>query len=423
MKILMVNKFYHIVGGSETYYFALKRLLESKGHEVIDFSMKDDSNFSSPYENYFVENVDYKNLHGIVKKIKAGANIIYSKEAKTKFEQLVIETKPDLIHLHLFQHQISPSILSVIKKYGIPTVYTAHELKMICPNYRMFQNGKICERCKGGKYYNCALNKCLKGSFAMSIIAMIEGYYHKIHKSYDSIDVIITPSNFYKNKFEEFGVTSNRVIHIPNFLDAEKPKISKTSDSESYYLYFGRLSNEKGLMTLLEAFRSCGNNLYIAGTGEMEPYIVEYIKTHDMNNAKLLGFKSGDDLKDLVGNSKAVILTSEWYENGPYSAIESLQLGRPIIGTKIGGIPELVKNNGYLFKKGDAKELAACIQKMENASDDEYEAMKKASLKLFEEEYTSENHYKKLEIAYKKALEKKGKFINESNSVLSSAVS
>ncbi len=423
MKILMVNKFFHVVGGSETYYFALKRLLEAKGHEVIDFSMKDDSNYSSPYEKYFVENVDYKNMGRLVKKAKAGLNIIYSKEAKNKFEQLVIDTKPDLIHLHLFQHQISPSILSVIKKYNIPTVYTAHELKMICPNYRMFQNGQICEKCKGGKYYHCALNKCLKGSLAMSIITMLEGYYHKIHKSYDSVDVIITPSNFYKKKFEEFGVSSDRVIHISNFLDSQKPEINKTSDSEQYYLYFGRLSGEKGLLTLLEAFRQCGQNLYIAGTGDMESQIVQYIKMHNMKNVKLLGFKSGSDLQDLVGNSKAVILTSEWYENGPYSAIEALQLGRPIIGTAIGGIPELVKGNGYLFKKGDAEELAACVLKMEAASPDEYDSMKAASLQLFEQEYTAENHYKKLEDAYKKALEKRGKVKNESNSILSPTVS
>lgn len=423
MKIIMVNKFFHVVGGSETYYFALKRLLEAKGHEVIDFSMKDDSNVSSPYENYFVENVDYKNMGGIVKKIKAGVNIIYSKEAKTKFEQLVIDTKPDLIHLHLFQHQISPSILSVIKKYNIPTVYTAHELKMICPNYRMFQNGQICERCKGGKYYNCALNKCLKGSLAMSIITTLEGYYHKIRKSYDSVDVIITPSNFYKKKFEEFGVSSDRVIHISNFLDSQKPEINKASDSEQYYLYFGRLSEEKGLLTLLEAFKECGQKLYIAGTGEMESQIIQYIEIHNINNIKLLGFKSGSELKDLVGNSRAVILTSEWYENGPYSAIEALQLGRPILGTEIGGIPELVKENGYLFKKGDAKELAACVKKMEAATLEEYESMKKASLLLFEQEYTAENHYKKLVEAYKKALEKRGKVNNESNSILSPTVS
>ena len=145
MKILMVNKFFFVKGGSETYYFSLKKLLESKGHSVIDFSMQDDRNFPSEYSKYFVSGVDYNKPLGIKKKIKAGVNIIYSLEAKKKFEQLILDTKPDIIHLHIFQHQLSPSILDVIKKYNLPAVYTAHDLKMLCLNYKMMQHGKICE--------------------------------------------------------------------------------------------------------------------------------------------------------------------------------------------------------------------------------------------------------------------------------------
>ena len=122
MKILMVNKFFFVKGGSETYYFSLKKLLESKGHSVIDFSMQDDRNFPSEYSKYFVSGVYYNKPLGIKKKIKAGVNIIYSLEAKKKFEQLILDTKPDIIHLHIFQHQLSPSIVDVIKNYNLPAV-------------------------------------------------------------------------------------------------------------------------------------------------------------------------------------------------------------------------------------------------------------------------------------------------------------
>ena len=224
MIILMVNKFYYIKGGSETYYFALKRLLESKGHTVVDFSMQDDKNFVSPYSDYFVKNVDYNNKEGIFSRIKAAADIIYSFESKRKFERLVNEVKPDCIHLHIFQHQISPSILDVIKKYHIPTIYTAHDLKMLCLNYKMMHHGKLCEQCRGGKYFYCVLNKCVKDSYLKSCVNVVEGYVHRWRHSYDAINVIITPSLFYKNIFEKFGINCNRVIHIPNFIDFNKPE-------------------------------------------------------------------------------------------------------------------------------------------------------------------------------------------------------
>ena len=350
MIILMVNKFYYIKGGSETYYFALKRLLESKGHTVVDFSMQDDKNFVSPYSDYFVKNVDYNNKEGIFSRIKAAADIIYSYEAKRKFEQLVNEVKPDCIHLHIFQHQISPSILDVIKKYHIPTIYTAHDLKMLCLNYKMMHHGKLCEQCRGGKYFHCVLNKCVKDSYLKSCVNVVEGYVHRWRHSYDAINVIITPSLFYKNIFEKFGINCNRVIHIPNFIDFNKHEIEFSEDRENYYLYYGRLSKEKGIMTLIKAVENLNVQLKIAGTGPLEEDVRQYVADKKISNIMFLGFKTGEELSNIVGNAKAIILSSEWYENGPYSAIEALQLGRPIIGADIGGIPELIDNNGYLFK-------------------------------------------------------------------------
>lgn len=400
MKILMVNKFFYIKGGSETYYFALRRLLEEHGHTIIDFSMQDEKNFPSKYSQYFVENVNYNSAGGLRRQLQAGFNIIYSREAKKKFERLVIDTKPDIVHLHIFQHQLSPSILDIIKKYKVPTVYTAHDLKMLCLNYKMMHHGKVCEECKGQKYYRCAVNKCVKESFAKSCINVAEGYVHKWFHSYDTIDKIITPSAFYKNKFEEFGISNERVIHIPNFLDTEKMKVNRRDDCEKYYLYFGRLSEEKGVPTLLKAFQEINAKLYIVGTGPIKNNIEEYILENNINNVEVLGFMSGQSLKDIVGNAKAVILPSEWYENGPYSAIEALQMGRPIIGANIGGIPELIDGNGYLFKSGDSEELKKQIKKLEGLKAVEYQNLKINSYKLFLDNYTKEIHYKKLNEVY-----------------------
>lgn len=402
----MVNKFYYIKGGSETYYFALKRLLEAKGHTVVDFSMKDERNLDSSYSNYFVNNVDYNANMGIKEKAKVAMNIIYSLEAKKKFEALINEVTPDLIHLHIFQHQLSPSILDVIKKYDIPTVYTAHDLKMLCLNYKMMRHGRICEECKSGKYYRCVRNRCVKDSFIKSFITTVEGYFHQWHKSYDVIDDIITPSAFYRSKFIEFGVDSKRIWHLPNFLDTENPKYSESKDTKQYYLYFGRLSEEKGIITLLKAVQGLDSLLYIVGTGPLKENIEKYVLKNKMRNVKILGFKQGNELKNIVGNAKAVIIPSEWYENGPYSAIEALQMRRPVIGSNIGGIPELVDENGFLFTMGNIKELRSLLVQFDSIDKESYMAMEKASYGVFMRNYSKDVHYDKLMCVYNNALYK-----------------
>lgn len=405
----MVNKFHYIKGGSETYYFALKRMLEKEGHTVVDFSMKDEKNFPSQYSEYFVDHVDYAKAPGLKNKIRMAVGVIYSFEAKRKFEKLIKKEKPDLIHLHIFQHQLSPSILRVIKKNSIPAVYTAHDLKMVCLNYKMMHHGRICEDCRDGNYMHCAKNRCVKESFAKSCVNVAEGYLHRWLKSYNAIDAIITPSAFYKKKFAEFGVDANRMIHIPNFLDKDVPPVNAREDRKKYYLYFGRLSEEKGILTLVRAFERLQHPLYIVGTGPIKEMLGDYILQRDLKNITLLGFKNGQELTDLVANAKAVIIPSEWYENGPYSAIEALQLGRPIIGADIGGIPELIDSNGVLFKSGDTDDLTEKIVEFEMLSDEEYAALEMQSCMLFKKHYTWESHYAMLEKVYRQVLLKREK--------------
>lgn len=401
MKILMVNKFFYIKGGSETYYFALKKLLEENGHTVIDFAMKDEKNFESKYSNYFVDAVDYNKKMSLMNKIKVGKEAIYSNEAKRKFEKLIIDTKPDIIHLNIFQHQLSLSILDVIKKYNIPTVYTAHELQMICPNYRMLTHGRVCEECKTGKYFNCVKNKCIKDSFSKSTLGMIEAYYVKNKHKYDVIDKIITPSDFYKRKFIEFGVDENRVIHLPNFLDRKTPIVGKNEYGE-YFLYFGRLSEEKGILTLIKAIEQTKSKLLIVGTGSLKEQLENYIDKNKLSRQiRLLGFKSGQELIDIVGNSKAVVLPSEWYENGPYSAIEALQLGRLIIGSNIGGIPELIKNNGFTFEMGNVEDLKSKIIEVSDEKDEELKRQQNNSIEIFRKNYDKEKYYQQIMKIYK----------------------
>lgn len=418
MKILMVNKFFYIKGGSETYYFSLKRLLEEKGHEVIDFSMKDQRNFPSPYEEYFVESVDYNADMTWNGRLKAAANIIYSVEAKKKLERLIKKTRPDIAHLHIFQHQLSPSILDVLKKHRIPVVYTAHDLKMLCLNYVMMTHGELCEKCRGGRYINCLRQRCVKDSLAKSGINVIEGYLHKWRKTYNIVDVILTPSNFYRKKFLEFGIEGKRVVHLPNLLDRPVPEVIPRPDRNRYFLYFGRLSREKGIMTLIKAIEPLNSRLYIVGTGPAREEIEAYLSQNRIDNVELMGYQSGQTLIDLVGNAKAVVIPSEWYENGPYSAIEALQLGRPLIGSELGGIPELIDGNGMTFHHKQVEELRKFLSDFPAETSEEYQAMVNKSKAIFEAGYRANQHYDRLEAIYSMLLREKEYEYNSQNHTL-----
>lgn len=366
MKICLVNKFHTIKGGSETYYFGLGELLQKHGHKVIYFSMKDDNNRPCEQEKYFVDHVDFNAPMGKVQTVKAALKMLYSFEAKKKFEQLIIDEKPDIIHLNIFQSQLTGSIVDVAKKYNIPIVYTAHDLKSVCPNYQMLNHGVICEKCLHGKYLNCFITGCMKDSKAKSLLATMEAEVYKIKKIYQKIDLVITPSEFYKKKIEEAGIVKCPIIHMTNFLP-EETEYKNGAERGEYFLYFGRLSREKGILTLVNAYAKAkvDKPLYIVGNGPMKMQIEQLIvKKRLQDRVQLLGFKSGQELKNIVSNALCVCLPSEWYENGPYSIMEAQAAGRPVIVSSNGGLTELVEDgmNGYVVKPKNVSNLA---QKLE----------------------------------------------------------
>jgi len=365
MKILAVNKFYYIKGGSESYYFRIKKLLEQNGNEVIPFSMKDKKNFSTEYERYFIKNIDYSDTN-IIKKIKNAGKIIFNFSANKNMSKLIEDTKPDIAHLHIFQHQLSPSILHTLRKKKIPVVYTVHDLKPICLNYKMFNSKGICEDCKGKKYYMCFINKCVKNSRLFSFVNVLEGYLHEFLKSYEIVDIFITPSNFHRNKLIEFGIEPNKVVHIANFIDTSEfiPKY----EYNNYFVYIGRLSEEKGIFTLIRAMLKVNKSkLIIVGTGPLEQQLHKFIINNKLNNTELVGFKTGLELELLIQNSRFMVIPSEVYENCPMSMLECMAYGKAIIGAKIGGIPELLEyENGITFESGNEIDLATKINELLN---------------------------------------------------------
>lgn len=402
MKILFANKFFYLKGGSERVFFDTAQYLEDRGHEILSFSMRHPRNLRSAYDRYFVSNVDYGS-RGLRDKIKASLNVLYSFEAKKKIERLINEQRPDIAHLHNIHHQISPSVLTNLKKFKIPVVLTLHDYKMVCPSYSMISNEKTCEACRDGTYYHCFLKRCNKGSWIKSLLNTIEMYlHHKILHIYKSVDIFISPSMFLKNKLKEMGFVGN-IAYLPNFIKSEKI-IPKYDWDEKSIVYFGRLSREKGLFDLIGAVKDIkGITLKIIGEGPLEKEIKNRIDMEKIDNVILLGYKKEEGLKDEIRKSMFVILPSTCFENNPRSVIEAFSLGKPVIGSNIGGIPELVKDNqtGLTFEAGDSDDLRLKIEYLMNNPGKTMEMGRNARV-FVEKELNAERHYQGLMEIYNK---------------------
>jgi glycosyltransferase involved in cell wall biosynthesis len=363
----MCNSFFYLRGGSERCFFGLSDLLSAHGHKVIPFAMHDERNLPSEYADYFVSHVDYPSLlrqgSSVATKMKVVGRVLYSGEAKAKIRRLIEDTKPDVAHVHGIAHEISPSILDAIKKTGVPIVQTLHDYYLLCPNTNFVSRGQICERCKRRRYYQVVLRRCKRGSLAASLLAGLELTCHKLVRIYErNVDTFVSPSKFLKRKVAEYGI-NNTVRHVPNFVDLEQ--FQPEYEAADYFVYLGRLTGVKGVMTLVEAMRCVKqSHLYIVGEGELRADLEAYAAQHGISNVSFSGHLGTEDLIPLVQRAAFTVVPSEWYENYPMSVLESLACGTPVIGSELGGIPELIGHGdtGLLFKAGDAEQLADRIR-------------------------------------------------------------
>ena len=355
MKILLVNKFFYLKGGAEKYFFELDSLLKNKGHTTLHFSMAHNKNFSSDNSKTFIKNVDY-DQNGVMNKFFAAGRLLYSFEARKAIRPL-LRQKPDIVHLNNIYHQISPSIIDEIRGSNIPIVLNLHDLKIVCASYAMLNKGKICEACIDKSFYHCTLNRCFKDDFFKSALVTLEMYlHHKFLHIYDHINLFISPSKFLKNKIQQMGF-KGKIVYLPNFLDLDAYQAEYNSNGREI-LYFGRLSKDKGVGTLVAAMKTIKNcQLKIAGEGPM----LEQLKrdTDGCDHIHFLGHLDAHRLQAEIKRSMFTTITSELYENNPLSVIESFALGKPVVGSNIGGIPELVQNNktGILYRTGDRHDL------------------------------------------------------------------
>jgi len=404
LKVLTVNKFHYITGGADRCYLEWADLLERRGHTAIPFSMQHERNRPTPYSKYFVDGVDF--FDSKMRDFPAMAlRVLYSFQARDRIEALIRETQPDVAHLHNVAHQLSPSILHALKKYHIPVVQTAHDYKFGCPTYMFYTEGQVCERCKGGRYYNVLLHKCNRGSLAASALNCAEMYFHEMIGIYNNVDTYISPSNFLRQKMIEYGVAPERVAWIPNFiaLDQYHPEYTHSD----YFIFCGRLLGIKGVRTLMAAMEFIKEaQLYVVGDGELRQELESYGADHGMDNVSFLGYKSGEELKSIIAKSMFTVIPSEWYENLPYAVLESFALGTPVVAANIGGIPEMIEEgvDGVLFNPGDVGDLVDKIQSLLAQRRSLPEMGRQGRLKI-ERQYDADTHYDRVMSLYQRLLE------------------
>lgn len=370
-RLLNINSYHYRRGGSDVVYLEHALLMEEMGWNSGYFSMRHPKNIETPWSRFFVDELEFGHSYSLLQKLSMAGKVIYSFEAQRKLKGLLNYFPADVAHLHCIYHHLSPSILPVLKGRGVATVMTAHDLKIACPAYKMLNSSGICEKCREGSVVNVLAHRCVRNSIGASAIVMVESGLQRMMRTYRRhLDRVVAPSRFFLEKLVEWGWPREQLAYIPNYVDASS--FEPRYEPGSYFLYFGRLAPEKGVDTLIRAAAKAGVALKIAGTGP-EADALRALNASIGAPAEFLGFRSGSDLHELIRSSRAVVLPSEWYENAPMSILESFALGKPVIGSRIGGIPEMIDSdvNGWTFSSGSHDELMerlSAVQRM-NSSD------------------------------------------------------
>jgi glycosyltransferase involved in cell wall biosynthesis len=406
MRVLLINKFLYPKGGDAVVTLNTGNLLKQHGHPVDFWGMKSSKNGNFPHSDLFIDEIDLNASPGIMDQFKIAGNMLYSLEAKTKLEKYIqLVGKPDVVHLHNFAHQISPSIIDVLRKHRIPSVMTMHDYKLVCASYMLLSKDSLCEKCANGSYGQCFKQGCVKDSKAKSLLNTIEMVlHHSIMHIYDGINLFISPSRFLKDKLYTMGF-KNPVEYLPNFIDTTDyiPQFERVENS---ICYVGRISREKGVETLINAVKNLkAVHLKIIGDGPLREQLQKKLTDENITNVRFLGYLSAQDIRHELGRSCFSVCPSQWYENNPRSIIESFAMGKPVVGARIGGIPELVRDHqtGLTFEQGDTDGLKKAIVQLINDPEHCMQMGKTAHqwVKMY---LNSDQHYMRLMEIYMRAV-------------------
>ena len=333
----MVNKFLYPRGGAETYMLEIGAYLQSQGHQVSYFGMRDERNTVGNSLGLETAAMDFRSRGP--GRILYPLRVLYSLEARRKIQRLIRAFSPDVIHLNNIYYHLTPSIIDGAAELGVPMVETVHDFHLVCPNHMMLdlEDMTPCRRCLDGSVWSCAGRRCIHGSRAKSVLGSLEAALCRRRRSYDQVSRLICPSRFMEEILLEDPRFRGKTVMMHNFI---RPEAGPPAEKGDYALYFGRLSEEKGIDRLLAACRLVPEiPVVVAGRGPLE----ELVRREAPANVRYVGFQEGEALRDLVRRALFSVYLPIWYENCPLSVLESQALGTPVLANRIGGVPELIE--------------------------------------------------------------------------------
>ena len=401
MRVLHVNKFLYRRGGAESYMLDLAEIQQAAGHTVEFFAMDHPKNLPARYERYFPGNVELEPMpSSLFGKAQGAGRLIFSPSALLGMTRVVRDFKPDVVHLHNIYHQLSPSILRALA--SVPTVMTLHDYKLACPTYRFLDKGQICEACLGGNFRKALVKRCNRGSFAASGLNALEMRLHTTFGAYEPVQLFLCPSRFLAGKMREAGVFPGRMRHLPHFVETSGVELK--SQPGGGVVFAGRLSHEKGVDVLIEAAAIAGVHLDIAGEGPETESLKRLAERLADGLVTFHGRISPAEVKELLRAGAVAALPARWYENQPLSVLDAYACGVPVVGSNLGGIPELIEDrvDGYLVPPDDPAELGSRLRAIADSAGGAYEMGLRGRRKM-EEQFSVERHLAGIDSAYAEA--------------------
>jgi len=386
MKILLCHNQYQQQGGEDQVFLAEKKLLESYPENTVNL--------------FIVNNDKIKNLFS---KISVTLSLSYSIKQKKKLSQILKNNRPDVVHVHNFFPLLSPSIYDACMELNIPVVQTLHNYRIICPSALLMKNNLICEKCINGTPYNAALYRCYRDSIIGSLVVARMVNKHRKQETWNNkVTRFIALTDFAKGKFVEAGISENKIIIKPNFIDERLMNKEFNNNERKGALFVGRLSNEKGILTLLKAWQQIDLKINIAGDGPLFKQLINKAT----NNINFLGNIDKTSVLKEMERAEFLIMPSECYEGFPMVLVEAFSQGLPVIASRLGGMKEIVEDRitGLLFDPTNTNDLAAKVNWLKKHP----KFCKKMGLnarKIYEEQYTAKKNYKMLTAIYQECID------------------
>ena len=362
MHICYLNNFLTLRGGSERVMFEEAAAMRDRGHAVSFFSRHGPKDIEHAHESYYLPRVDIDKL-GLAAKFRHAPRVIYNPAMGRAFRAFLNDVRPQALHAHNIYGGLTTAVLDVAREQGLPVALSVHDYKLVCPSYLAIAKGRVCTRCRGGRFYRCLASRCHKSSYIASAIYMLEAYLTTWGRKYDTVRRFICPSRFMLQTLLDNGFAAERLLYLPSPLDVSS--IAPSPGRGAYALYAGRLSPEKGLPTLIEAMRELDIPLRIVGDGPLRNPLEDRIARLGLQDRiTFVGYKAKEELRREFENAAFLVMPSEWFENASMSMLEAFAHGKPVIGADIGGIPEMVVpgKTGLLFPPGDAGALRAALR-------------------------------------------------------------